>query len=60
MMVTIVVEHSTTASQWQKRHCKGEVVVVTVLVMIMIILNDDDRVNAAIGDGDVRPYRQGR
>ena len=36
MMVTIVVEHSTTASQWQKGHCKGEVVVVTILIMMMM------------------------
>ena len=36
MMVTIVVEHSTTASQWQKRHCKGKVVVVTILIMMMM------------------------
>ena len=38
MMITIVVEHSTAASQWQKGHCKGEVVVVTVLMMMMMMI----------------------
>ena len=38
MMITIVVEHSAAASQWQKGHCKGEVVVVTVLMMMMMMI----------------------
>ena len=38
MVLTIVVEHSTTASQWQKRHRKGEVVVFTILFMMMMMM----------------------